>query len=67
MIGNSRAVTNTSVGLITLDPIKVNVTTNLLGLQGLNGLAAIQNVDVLGGTKEGIDLGINGSYFSTSD
>ncbi|KAG2360040.1 hypothetical protein BDR07DRAFT_173733 [Suillus spraguei] len=41
LVGNSRAVANTSIGQITLDPIKVNVSTGLNGLQGLKGYATI--------------------------
>ncbi|KAG6820875.1 hypothetical protein H0H93_010219 [Arthromyces matolae] len=67
LVGTSRAVTNTSLGEITLDPITVNVTTNLHGLQGLEGLTTIVNVDVEGGTPEGIDLGIDVSIFNPSD
>ncbi|KAG2131418.1 uncharacterized protein EDB93DRAFT_1255529 [Suillus bovinus] len=33
LLGNSRAVANMSIGQITLDPIKVNVSTSLSGLQ----------------------------------
>lgn len=60
LVGNSRAIANMSIGTITLDPIKVNVSTHLQGLQGLKGLVSIDSVDVLGGTTEGITLGING-------
>ncbi len=49
-----------SIGQITLDPIKVNVSTQLLGLQGLKGLTTIDSVDVLGGTPDAINLGISG-------
>ncbi|KAF9245017.1 hypothetical protein BU15DRAFT_85819 [Melanogaster broomeanus] len=59
MVGNSRAVANTSLGQITLDPIKVNVTTSLNGLQGLNGFTTIGSVDVLGGTQQALNLGID--------
>lgn len=51
-----------SIGQITLDPILVDVPTTLNGLKGLKGLTTIRNVDVQGGTQEGINLGINGSY-----
>jgi hypothetical protein len=60
MVGNSRAVANTSLGQITLDPIKVNVTTSLNGLQGLNGYTTIDSVDVLSGTQQALNLGIDG-------
>lgn len=60
MVGNSRAVANTSLGQITLDPIQVNVTTSLTGLRGLKGFTTIESVDVLGGTQQALNLGIAG-------
>jgi hypothetical protein len=63
MIGHSRAVAKTAVGQLTLDPINVNVTTSLNGLQGLQNLASINSVDVNGGTKDGITLGIECTLF----
>jgi hypothetical protein len=63
MIGHSRAVAKTAVGQLTLDPINVNVTTSLNGLQGLQNLASINSVDVNGGTKDGITLGIERMLF----
>lgn len=59
LIGHSRAIANMSVGIITLDPIKVNVTTKLRGLSGLKGRTTIQAVDVTGGTTGGVQLAIN--------
>lgn len=59
-MGQSRAIANLSIGQITLDPIKVNVSTSLQGLQGLKGMTTIENVDVTGGTQTGINLGIKG-------
>ncbi|KAJ7716738.1 hypothetical protein DFH07DRAFT_349612 [Mycena maculata] len=67
LIGHSRTVANTSVGPITLDPINVNVSTSLLGLQGLKGMATIDSVDVTGGTTAGISLGIQVSIFNPSN
>ena len=58
--GHARAVANMSIGQITLDPIKFDVTSGLDGLQGLNNLVTIGSVDVLGGTQDAIQLGING-------
>lgn len=60
LTGHSRAVANTSIGQITLDPINVNVTTSLNGLQGLKGMTNIETVDVTGGTLQGISLAIQG-------
>lgn len=62
LIGQSRAVANLSIGQITLDPINVNVSTTLNGLQGLNGYTTINNVDVTGGTTDAIDLNIEGGF-----
>ncbi|KAG6854052.1 hypothetical protein C0991_011030 [Blastosporella zonata] len=67
LVGTSRAVANTSLGQITLDAIKVNVSTSLHGLQGLKGLVAIESVDVQGGTQDGINLGIDVSIDNPSD
>ncbi|KAG6908393.1 hypothetical protein DXG01_004822 [Tephrocybe rancida] len=58
LVGNSHAVANTSLGQITLNAIKVNVSTSLNGLQGLKGLTTIKSVDVQGGTQDAINLGI---------
>lgn len=61
LVGNSRAIANLSIGQITLDPIKVNVSTHLQGLQGLKGMTQIEGVDVAGGTTDHINLNINGN------
>ncbi|CAA7259257.1 unnamed protein product [Cyclocybe aegerita] len=58
LVGESRAIANMSIGQITLDPIKVNVSTSLKGLQGLKGMTTIESVDVTGGSTTGINLGI---------
>ncbi|KAI0821788.1 hypothetical protein BC628DRAFT_1341231 [Trametes gibbosa] len=65
--GHARAVANMSIGQITLDPIKFDVTSGLDGLQGLDNLVEIGHVDVLGGTQEAIQLGINVSIFNPSN
>jgi hypothetical protein len=62
LVGQSRAVANTTLGQIILDPIKVNVSTSLRGLQGLRGMATIDGVDVLDGTEDGIVLAINSMF-----
>jgi hypothetical protein len=64
MVGNSRAVANMSIGQITLDPIKVNVSTSLSGLQGLKGYTTIGTVDVMGGTQQALNLSIDGKNAS---
>lgn len=58
--GSARAVANTSIGELTLDPIKFNVTSGLNGLQGLKSLVGIGKVDVVGGSTEAIHLAIPG-------
>lgn len=58
--GQARAVANMSIGQITLDPIKFNVTSGLSGLQGLKDMVKIGTVDVLGGSTEAIHLAIPG-------
>jgi hypothetical protein len=60
LVGNATAVANTSLGAITLDPIKVNVSTSLKGLDGLRGSILIDSVDVVNGTADAIILDING-------
>ena len=59
--GHARAIANMSIGQITLDPIKFNVTSGLDGLQGLKGQVDIGTVDVLGGSSGAIHLGIPGA------
>lgn len=60
LTGHSQAVANTSIGQLILNPINVNVTTSLNGLQGLKGMTSIETVDVTGGTSQGISLAIEG-------
>ncbi|KIK68835.1 hypothetical protein GYMLUDRAFT_34828 [Collybiopsis luxurians FD-317 M1] len=67
LVGQSRAIANLSIGQITLDPIKFDVPSSLLGLQGLNGLTTIHGVDVVGGTTEGITLSINVTIVNPSN
>lgn len=52
----------TNLGNITLDSIKVNVSTTLNGLQGLKGMTTIDTVDVMGGSTDAINLDIGGMY-----
>ncbi|GJJ06156.1 hypothetical protein Clacol_000345 [Clathrus columnatus] len=58
LIGQSSAVSNLSIGLITLNPIKFNVNSSLNGLQGLQKDVVINTVDVTGGTSDHIELSI---------
>ncbi|KAF9562634.1 hypothetical protein CPC08DRAFT_706528 [Agrocybe pediades] len=67
LVGQSRAIANLSIGQITLDPIKVNVSTTLNGLQGLKGKTTINTVDVTGGSTDGINLGIQVSIVNPSN
>jgi hypothetical protein len=60
--GHARAVANTSIGAITLDPIDFDVTSSLDGLQGLKGMTTIEGVDVVGGSAGGLELAVNGEY-----
>ena len=62
--GSARAIANTSIGQITLDPIQFNVTSGLSGLQGLKQLIGIDAVDVVGGSSEAIHLNIPGEFIS---
>ena len=62
LVGQSRAIANLSIGTIELNPIKFDVPSGLNGLDGLKGLTVIKSVDVQGGTKDGITLGIDGGW-----
>jgi hypothetical protein len=67
LTGNSKAIANMSIGQVTLDPIKVNVTTGLWGLKGLQGgLTIIKSVDVMGGTTQAITLDIDTGIYNPS-
>src|SRR6266436_1881527 len=52
--GHASTVANMSIGTLTLDPIKFNVSSGLWGLKGLQGLVSIDGVDVLGGTQDAL-------------
>ncbi|KAJ7072466.1 hypothetical protein C8F01DRAFT_1299136 [Mycena amicta] len=67
LVGHSHAIATMAIGNITLDPINVNVTTSLKGLQGLRGMVTIGAVDVQGGTTDGITLAIQVSINNPSD
>ncbi|KAI6135778.1 hypothetical protein EV401DRAFT_1898270 [Pisolithus croceorrhizus] len=67
LIGNSSAIANTSIGQMTLNPIKVNVSTSLRGLQGLRGYTTIGSVDVLGGTAQFLNLSIEVFIYNPSN
>ncbi|KAF5351977.1 hypothetical protein D9756_007389 [Leucocoprinus leucothites] len=67
LVGNSSTIANLSIGQITLNPIKVNVSTQLLGLQGLKGMTVIEGVDVAGGTTDHINLNINVTIHNPSN
>ncbi|OJT10827.1 hypothetical protein TRAPUB_12696, partial [Trametes pubescens] len=65
--GHARAIANMSIGQVTLDPIKFDVTSGLQGLRGLDNLVTIGDVDVVGGTQNAIQLGINVSIVNPSN
>ncbi|KAG2032054.1 hypothetical protein BDR03DRAFT_1015605 [Suillus americanus] len=67
LVGNSHVVVNMSIGQITLDPIKVNVSTSLNGLHGLKGYTTIGAVDVMSGTQQALGLSINVSIYNPSN
>ncbi|KAK2467793.1 hypothetical protein APHAL10511_000088 [Amanita phalloides] len=67
LVGNSTAIANTSLGTITLDPIKVNASTSLKGLNGLRGLVVINSVDIVGGSTDSISLAIHVNIFNPSN
>lgn len=46
--------------MITLDPIKFNVSSTLNGLRGLQKDVVINSVDVAGGNSDHIELNIGG-------
>lgn len=56
LVGKARAVARLPIGQIVLDPIKFNVTSGLNGLQGLKDDTIVESVDVLGGTKDHLNL-----------
>jgi LEA14-like dessication related protein len=66
LVGSARTVATLPIGSITLDPIKFNVTSTLPGLQGLNGYTSIESVDVIGGTTDYLELGINVMIYNPS-
>jgi hypothetical protein len=53
-----------SIGTLTLDPIKFNVSSGLWGLKGLQGLVG---VDVLGGTQDALSLATNVTIVNPSN
>jgi hypothetical protein len=59
LVGKAKTVARLPIGLITLDPIKFNVTSSLAGLRGLNGYTWIDGVDVIGGATDYLKLAIN--------
>lgn len=66
LVGQARAVANMRIGTITLDPIKFDVPSRLVGLDGLRNATIIESVDVLGGTSEALTLAINVSIHNPS-
>jgi hypothetical protein len=64
--GYANAVANMSIGTLTLDPIRFNVSSGLWGLKGLKGFVSIDGVDVLGGTQDALSLSTNVSINNPS-
>lgn len=65
--GHASAVANMSIGTLTLDPIKFNVSSGLWGLKGLQGLVHIDGIDVLGGTQDALLLATNVTIVNPSN
>jgi hypothetical protein len=58
--GSARAITDTPVGRLLLDGIKFDITTGLIGLNGLQTYPTIINqVDVLGGFSDALQLNVS--------
>lgn len=68
LVGSSRAITKLSIGTITLDPIKFNVSSSLVGLNSLNTRpTTVNSVDVLGGTADHIELAIGVTIYNPAN
>lgn len=68
LLGTSSALTDTPLGRIILDPIHFDVESGLTGLQGLTKYpTTIQGVDVVGGTREALQLSINTTLINPSN
>lgn len=65
--GHASAVANMSIGTLTLDPIKFNVSSGLWGLRGLQGLVCIDGIDVLDGTQDALSLATNVTIVNPSN
>ncbi|KAG0174915.1 hypothetical protein DFQ28_003660 [Apophysomyces sp. BC1034] len=66
--GNATTKTQTPIGPITLSGITFKVPTSLHGLQFLNSTPTVINsLDVVGGTEQNLQLGINVSMTNPSD
>lgn len=66
--GSAKTLTETPVGTVLLNGIKFSVESGLLGLQGLSHYPTlVLGVDVVGGTREGIDLKVNTSIYNPSN
>ena len=66
--GESKALTDTPLGRIMLNGIKFDVDSGLLGLQGLTKEpTTITGVDVVGGTRAGLQLLVNTTMINPSN
>ncbi|KAK0559809.1 hypothetical protein OC844_004162, partial [Tilletia horrida] len=66
--GSAKALTNTPIGQVLLNGIKFNVPTGLRGLDALTKYPTVINsVDVLGGTRDALQLNVNTSLVNPSN
>ncbi|KAF8314052.1 hypothetical protein DL93DRAFT_2167525 [Clavulina sp. PMI_390] len=68
LVGFAQAVTELSIGTLTLNPIDFNVSTSLQGLNSLNTKpTTINSVDVVGGTSDYIAIDITVSMYNPAN
>ncbi|KAN0059778.1 hypothetical protein ACQY0O_008352 [Thecaphora frezii] len=66
--GAARALTDTPLGRVLLNGIAFDVDSGILGLRGLTAYPTIINtVDVMGGTKDGINLAVGTTLVNPSN
>ncbi|WFD30560.1 hypothetical protein MSPP1_001581 [Malassezia sp. CBS 17886] len=66
--GSSSALSDTPMGRILLNGIRFSVESGLLGLQGLTAFpTTINGIDVVGGTRDGLQLAVNTTIISPSN
>ncbi|CAH1760642.1 14912_t:CDS:2 [Entrophospora sp. SA101] len=68
IVGTSNVVANTVIGNLTLTGIPLNTTTTINGFQGLGVKApVISNLNLIGGTKDGLVMGLNVDLFNPTN